>query len=58
LTKKSAGVGGSGEGERLRKRSKTPRKDEFTEFSQERGNDAFSKMAPIVQINENKKNQT
>jgi hypothetical protein len=43
LTKKSAGVGGSGgEGERLRKRSKTPRKDEFTEFSQERGNDAFS----------------
>jgi hypothetical protein len=34
LTKK--GVGG-GEGER-RRRSKTPRKDEFTEFSQERGN--------------------
>jgi hypothetical protein len=44
LTKKSAGVGGSGgEGERLRKRSKTPRKDEFTEFSQERGNEAFSR---------------
>ncbi len=28
---------GGGEGER-RRRSKTPRKDEFTEFSQERGN--------------------
>jgi len=41
LTKKGSAVGGSGEGERLRKRSKTPRKDEFTEFSQGRGNGAF-----------------